>query len=570
MPTRSQSPPPDFPLNTQVEKPLPSGLLAKKLTIWLSLLLLLSAAVGLGIAYFQGVVAVQNELQQLADNYEQALSNSLEMPLWQKDQQTIRNIGAFYTLNRSLHYLRITASDGKTYWNQTHPVKSASIQRTFVIRHRGNPIGRVEFSLSITAYQQLYHRALRSGIIASLASLGIALLLLPFVLRQHLYRPLKQLRTAEKELKTSEQVYRDLFENAQVGILQLRWPEIKIQKANNEMTRILGYTTPEQVVQEVDIPLIHQRKNEWQQLLRTAETVGAFANLETTWKRRDKQWIQVQCAGQLDKTRGILNMVVLDITERHQVENSLRQAQQRLVQQERLSALGRMAGEVAHEFNNALMPIQGFAELMQVHLDKADEMTNDKVRRYAQKIRQSAKDVTAIVRRMEQFYSQESCVNALPPLDLVPVIQDAVEQFKLRMETQTDETPLIKIRLKINSIPIVSGNAVELREAIVDLLMNAEQAMPDGGEILLQSRVTSEKVIIQIQDTGKGMTDDVRSHCFEPFFTTRSPNADGLGLSIVFGVMKRHGGTIEIHPGPETKGTMVTLRFPRPRENEKK
>ena len=239
----------------------------------------------------------------------------------------------------------------------------------------------------------------------------------------------------------------------------------------------------------------------------------------------------------------------------------LRTTQQHVIQQERLAALGTMAGGIAHDFNNALSIILGYGELL---LREAEEgLTRADVEAALKMIITAAEDGANIVHRLHEFHRPGDSGDLRIPLDLNGLIEQAVTLTRPRWHTQSLAAGHpITITTELVPIPAVLGDAAELREAFANLIFNAVDAMKErGGSIAIRTRADQKNVTLQIADTGTGMTEEVRARCLEPFFTTKGDRGTGLGLAMVFGIIQRHAGTIDIASTPGA-GTTFTLQFP--------
>ena len=248
--------------------------------------------------------------------------------------------------------------------------------------------------------------------------------------------------------------------------------------------------------------------------------------------------------------------------------DELRQTQQAVMQQERLRALGQMASGLAHDINNALSPVMGYAELL---LQKA---TDPGTQADLGHIRTAAEDIAQIISRLREFYRHREQSDGLSSLQLNDLAQEVIELTRPRWRDMQQERggPIRIGRDLAPALPEVTGSASELREALTNLVFNAADAMPHGGTLTVRTRVhaprdagagkpSAHRIIIEICDTGTGMNEEARRRCLEPFFTTKGERGTGLGLAMVFGVMARHDGDIEIESEPG-RGTIIRLIFP--------
>jgi PAS domain S-box-containing protein len=243
-----------------------------------------------------------------------------------------------------------------------------------------------------------------------------------------------------------------------------------------------------------------------------------------------------------------LGILTMDMTERKRAEDSIRQA-------EKLRALGEMAGGVAHDFNNILSVILGRAQLALA--DAKDE----KAIRSIQIIEQTALDAAAMVRRLREVavIKGERTFDEVHLNQLIEDVIQMVESRRLELEETAGVT--IDIRSQQNEVSPAIGDAAELREALVNILFNAMDAMPEGGNITMESNQENSAVVLSISDTGTGIPEEIRGKLFDPFFTTKASKGSGLGLSVTMGIITKHGGSIDIK-STEGEGTTFYIRLP--------
>lgn len=264
--------------------------------------------------------------------------------------------------------------------------------------------------------------------------------------------------------------------------------------------------------------------------------------------------------------------------------DELRQTQQSVVQEERLRAVGQMAGGIAHDINNALSPILAYSEMV---LRKEGRLAENS-RKNLEYIHTSAEDIAQIVGRMSEFYRQRDRNEQLRPAGINHLVQQVIELTRPRWR-DIAQGQGISIDIKTNladGLPDLHCNESELREALTNVIINAVEALPKGGVITITTRTVSlttpsngdskpSHIILEITDNGIGMDENTRQHCLEPFFSTkREHGGSGLGLAMVYGMMERHEGHIEIQSEPD-KGTTIRLIFsfrdpPKPRDNQLK
>lgn len=318
--------------------------------------------------------------------------------------------------------------------------------------------------------------------------------------------------------------------------------------------------------------------------LLAAPTVGARTELACLehWhgqfflKGADGAWLPVESrATSVQQGDRVVHVAILrDIQERFQKDAELQDINQRLtealeelqmahrrvIQQERLSALGQMASGIAHDMNNSLAPVVGFSELLIARFD-ADE-SPEKLREYLTLIHTAAQDAANVVGRLRDYYRPPGDQVSQEAVDLVRLIDTVVSltQPKWKGEALARGGPIEVVTDYGESLTIV-GHASSLREALTNLVLNACDAMPSGGRLTLSAARQGDQVVISVSDTGLGMTEEARQRCFEPFFTTKGRRGTGLGLGMVWGVIQRHRGVIEVS-STLGEGSTFTIQLP--------
>ncbi|MFP4026175.1 MAG: ATP-binding protein [Candidatus Brocadiia bacterium] len=237
----------------------------------------------------------------------------------------------------------------------------------------------------------------------------------------------------------------------------------------------------------------------------------------------------------------------------------LRETQQQVVTQERHRALSQMASSIAHDFNNALSTIRGFSDLLLESEDKLDDRESTK--RYLEHIRKAASNAAETVRRMRKFYRPRED-QEFTSLDLNSIIEETISMTKPRWKEEARaQSAEIKVQKDLGQLDEIAGNEAELYEALTNFVFNAVDAMPDGGTLTFRTRQKEDNIVLEVQDTGVGMPEEVRRHCLDPFFTTKGETGTGLGLSTVSGTVKRHDGHITVE-SRENQGTTFRIRLP--------
>jgi len=390
-------------------------------------------------------------------------------------------------------------------------------------------------------------------------------------------RDISARRQAEAALRASEDRFRTLADMAPEAIFietNLRFAYI-----NAAGVRLLGATGPEEILGQPVLdrlhPNYHDRVHERNRLL--YEQFRDVPALDEVYLRMDGTTVDVSVSAVPFTYQGQNGALafVHDITERKRAEQQLRdsnrqlsealtelrQTQRQIIQQENLRALGQMASGIAHDFNNALAPILGFSELL---LTKPDAIADQKkVTKYLQIINTCANDAAGVVRQMREFgRKRETAAGDKQTHNLAELVLQTIEHTRPRWKDQAQAAGVfIQVKTDLQKVPPLIGEEFAFREILTNLIINAVDAMPAGGTITLGTAVEGEFVRLWVRDTGAGMTEEVRQRCFEPFFTTKGAHGTGLGLTTLYGIVQRHGGTVEVE-SKLGQGTTFIIRLP--------
>jgi two-component system, NtrC family, sensor kinase len=261
--------------------------------------------------------------------------------------------------------------------------------------------------------------------------------------------------------------------------------------------------------------------------------------------------------GVLGKTRAQRTLLLHTLEQ--QVEDrtlALKRAQDQLIQTEKLSSLGRLAASVAHEINNPLAGILTYAKLMVRMLDTSpvDDRTRDVCVRNLKLVQRETERCTAIVRNLLEFARQRPL--ALQDVDCGIVLEEAVSLVQHQAMLQG-----LTIIRQMVPLPIIQADFGQLRQAFVNIILNACEAMSSGGTVTIDGHVTPDAFVeLVFKDTGSGIAPDKLARIFDPFFTTKEKGT-GLGLSVVYGIIERHRGTITAQ-SEDGRGTTFVVRLP--------
>src|SRR6266545_105380 len=241
--------------------------------------------------------------------------------------------------------------------------------------------------------------------------------------------------------------------------------------------------------------------------------------------------------------------------QRQRVVDDLRATQAQLVRGETLSAIGKLASGMAHHLNNLFAVILGRLEILLTKVPDAE------ARRYLEIVQRAAQDGAEVVRRVQRF-SRVQPVSRTMPVDLNQLAQEVIDLTRPRWH---NEALLRQIRidtaLDLGNVKPVAGEYAPLREVLLNLVLNAIDAMPNGGRLGMKTWADSQGVHCDVSDAGVGMSEEVQQRALDPFFTTKGPKSTGLGLSVTYGIIQRHNGRLEIDSAPG-RGTTVHITLP--------
>ncbi len=286
--------------------------------------------------------------------------------------------------------------------------------------------------------------------------------------------------------------------------------------------------------------------------------------------RLEKEALQLKVITAQEECRGLYDEIRLSDGIKRAYEE-LRRTQEVVVQQERLRALGQMASGVAHDVNNALTPIVGYSDLLTCLVPSMPEPAV----RALNVIKQSGEDIARIVARMREFYRRRDNSEQLNSVEMNPLIEEVIELTRPRWRDLSQRQG-ISISIERNlaaDLPSFLGDPSEIREAFTNLIFNSVDALPSGGKICFTSRTVpgpvskktgqpTVQIQVEVRDNGLGMDEKTRQRCLEPFFSTKAKHGGtGLGLAMVYGMVQRQDGVINIESAPG-QGTAIKLTFP--------
>ena len=346
---------------------------------------------------------------------------------------------------------------------------------------------------------------------------------------------------AEKKLQESEKRYRSLYEYALSGLYRSRISDGKILLANKIVADILGYESVEELTKEFKFSGAYSPEKRLE-LIRILEQEGVATDFEIEVKKKDGEKIDLIISAKIYPEDGYIEGAMIDITERKHLEYQVRQAQ-------KMESIGTLAGGIAHDFNNLLMGIQGYTSLM---LNDLDPNHN-----YYNKLKNIEKQVESGAELSAQLLGfARGGKYDVKPTDINKLLKKSAEMFG---RTKKEITIREKYAPDLWTVKVDQG---QIEQVFLNLFVNAWQAMPDTGDIYLEtSNVVFSKsytkphevkpgkyVRISFTDTGIGMDEKTVSRVFDPFFTTKGvKRGTGLGLASAYGIVKNHGGMIHVY-----------------------
>jgi signal transduction histidine kinase/CheY-like chemotaxis protein len=291
--------------------------------------------------------------------------------------------------------------------------------------------------------------------------------------------------------------------------------------------------------------LIAEAEGHFAQEIREMHDVGELRMVDQPYRRRDGSVVVMDVVASAAQFGGREAVLVLarDVTERYVV-------QRRLIQGQKMEALGSMAGNVAHDFNNLLTTILGFAGL----LKRAPGIEGEALEHLGL-IEDAARRAASLSSRLLSF--ARGGLVKFGPVDLCAVIDET-----LRL-AEPGLPPGIQVRMRLPQEPVmVQGDSGQLQQALLNIVINARDAMPQGGVLTVRLRTAGDGCVLSIADTGIGMSEETRTRIFEPFFSTKpTGRGTGLGMAITYGVVQGHHGSLAVTTA-EGKGTTFTIRLP--------
>ena len=347
-------------------------------------------------------------------------------------------------------------------------------------------------------------------------------------------------------LLRDQEIHNGILDSATDAIVTINEEHV-IVGYNRGAETIFGYTREEAMGQDLKIiiptPYKEQHRDFVRRFIATRSPHVIGKHVQLTAQRRDGTEFPMSISFSMAEIRGDLYFtgIVRDITEYKHMED-------RLVQAERLAAVGNTVSHIAHEIKNPLAIIGGFARQLQ----KISGL-DDKDRHKLEIIMEEVSRLEAMIAEMRDFVKRPA--TRKEPGDFEALLDEVTEMFEDTFEAQHVSLK----RRQDPKTPLVSFDSQQMRQVIINLIKNALEAMPQGGELTLATRVKPPHLEVSISDTGQGMPPEVKANIFQPYFTTKEKGT-GLGLAITQNILQEHGGSIAVDSAPG-QGTTFTLKI---------
>lgn len=364
----------------------------------------------------------------------------------------------------------------------------------------------------------------------------------------------------ENELKESLEKYMGLFENINDAVAVFMSPDGELGIYNTRFLGLCGYSEEDlkgkkfsEFIHPEDIPGVQER---FEKRI-VGETVEDIYEIRMLNKNGELIYLEVGDRPYLQKDKILgVEVIMRDISERKKIE-------EQLIQSEKLRVMGQLASGVAHDFNNALAIILGNTELL---AKQVDMLSPEQIKKQLRVIEIAAIDAAETVRRIQEF-TRIRADREFSKVDINEIVEEVKEMSKPRWKDHAQERGInIELTTLLDkNLPLIMGNPSELREVLTNIIFNSIDAMPQGGKIIIETKTHNKEVHILVNDTGVGIPKELKRKIFDPFFTTKGVVSDGLGLSIAYSIISRHGGIIDIE-SEEEKGTTITIKLPIPLE----
>jgi len=357
----------------------------------------------------------------------------------------------------------------------------------------------------------------------------------------------KKLTKANNALGKSEKKYRSIVDNALVGVYKSNMNGDMVY-ANHALSNMFGYVTPEEMMSG-GILQIYKNKEDRDSLVTKLQASGCVDEFECECVKKDGSGVDIILTATLEDN--IISGMMINITSRKRMEKIL-------IQSEKLRAMGVMAAGIAHDFNNVLAIINGYTQLLEGSCEGNEELLNG-----FRAINKAVEDGSETVRRLSEFTRMEKSTAKHVSVNMVEVVEQSINFSKPKWKDVAQASgATYEIDTEgLTSVRDVLGNPAELREIVINLINNAIDAMSGGGRITFRTWEKGHSIFMSMADNGCGMSKEVQSKIFDPFYTTKGVEGSGLGMSVSYGIVGKHGGSIDVI-SQVGKGTVFTIELP--------
>ncbi len=378
------------------------------------------------------------------------------------------------------------------------------------------------------------------------------------------FRDITDIKKSEDALRKSEEHFRKFYNNSLIGFFRSRISDGLFIEINNIGASILGLS-PDEIIGKIHTADLYKNKDHRLELLKKLENEGEVHNYDVDYKLIDGREVTLSTSLKIYQEENYIEGVFLDNTKRKKTEEEKNKLEEQLIQAQKMEAIGTLAGGIAHDFNNILGVIMGYTGMA------LDDLSDLKVViKYLNRVMSASDRAKDMVKQILAFSRKSDQI--MGSVNIGKVIKETISFLRSSIPTT------IEIKSDIEEgLGLVSGNATQINQVIMNLGTNAAHAMKDNGglltvnlkEVKLESEDSTildlEPGIYQqliISDTGCGMSKKLIERIFEPYFTTKKKGeGTGMGLSVIYGIINNHKGKINVYSEPE-KGTVFNVYFP--------
>ena len=380
-------------------------------------------------------------------------------------------------------------------------------------------------------------------------------------------RDMTDLRRTMIALDESRKRFSQFYYNAQVGLFRSNLSDGRITVCNQRCAQIYGYKDRVQFMAEYIAGDHYVDPGTRDRMLKILDEEGEIQNFESRMTRRDGSLVWVRTSARLLREEGSLEGVIGDVTEQKEGEEKRRRLQEHIEQSQKLESLGKLAGGMAHHFNNLLQGIYGNADMALLELPEGS-----KVRSHIEEIQSTSQKAAELSNQMLAYSGKGKF--------LVKEIDIDTQLEEMRNLLLVSAPRAVGVRWELHGdLPIIKGDPSQISQVVMNLVSNAWEAMDESGGIVTlitgvrdcdqdflkntylgQNAPRGTYVFLTVKDNGEGMDEATSAKIFDPFFSTRGTGR-GLGLAAVLGIVRGHQGTIQVQSRPRI-GTSITVYFP--------